>query len=198
MATLRLEVFRTTDRADPDTVVTDLQALEDEKLAAYEKGYAAGWEDAVSAQSDDRARLGADIAHNLQSLGFTFHEARTHVLRAIEPLLHEMVAQLLPRLARDTLGPIVLETLRPLAEELAGTPVKLVFNPAARPALEAVLATANSLPLILTEEATLGEGQVFLQLGDAEVKIDLDRAILDILTAVQGFFDIATKDQDHG
>ncbi|MDP4034460.1 MAG: flagellar biosynthesis protein [Pseudorhodobacter sp.] len=194
----KLEVFEITGKPASSTVVTDISALEEARLASYEQGYTAGWDDASAAQADDQSRIRADLARNIQTLGFTYHEARMHVLRAIEPLLLEMVGRLLPEMARETLAPVVLETLMPLAEQMAEAPVLLVLNPAARPAVEALLEQATGLPLALTEEPTLGEGQVYLRLGDCEVHIDLDRATAEITAAVRGFFGLSQKDASDG
>ena len=182
---LRLEVFETEQSlGSGKTVVLDAMHLEETKLAAYDSGYAAGWEDAAAAQSSDQTRVQADLARNLQGLSFTFHEARQHVLRALQPLMSEMVGRLLPALARETLAQVVLEVLMPMAEKLADTPVTLVLNPAARPAVEALLEQATGLPLILTEEPSLSEGQIYLKFGDTETQINLDRATAEITAAV--------------
>ena len=189
--TLRLEVFETEPRASGGgTIVLDEVALEDAKLASYDQGYSAGWEDAVAAQSDEQGLMRTDLARHLQALGFSYQEARMHVLKAIEPLLVEMVGRLLPDLARETLAPVVLEALMPLAAAMADMPITLVMNPAARPAIETLLDRATGLPLILQEEPTLGEGQVYLRLGTAETQVDLDRAVAEITAAVRSFFDL--------
>lgn len=192
--TLRLEVFESEarDSSGGGAIVLDRGALEEVKLESYEQGYSAGWEDAAAAQTDEQGRMRADLARHLQGLGFSYQEARMHVLKAIEPLLVEIVSRLLPDLARETLAPVVLEALMPMAEALADTPVTLVMNPAARPAIEQLLQRATGLPLILQEEPTLGEGQVYLRLGSAETRVDLDRAIADITAAVRGFFDLSS------
>ena len=196
---LKLEVFDTDDKPTrAQTVVLDRVALEDQKLASYDSGYKAGWEDAVGAQSDDQSRMGADLARRLQTLGFTYHEARTHILKAIEPLMLQIVGRLLPEIARESLAPFVLETLMPLAEGLAEAPVTLVLNPAARAAVEALLEQATGLPLIIEEEPTLGEGQVYLRLGQTEAQVDLDKATADIAAAVRGFFNLPGKDRPNG
>lgn len=196
---LKLEVFALAEKKDaPSTVVLDTMALEEAKLASYDSGYSAGWEDAAAAQSDDQARVGADLARNLQSLSFSYQEARIHVLRAIEPLLQMMVGRLLPELARATLAPIVLEVLMPLAEKMADAPITLVLNPSARAGVEALLEHATGIPLILVEEPSLGEGQVYLRLGASETHIDLDRATAEIATAVRGFFETPKKETQDG
>lgn len=187
---LKLEVFETAQEpSEKAIVVLDTLALEDSKLAAYDQGYSAGWEDATTAQSDDQTRVRADLARNLQSLGFTYHESRTHVLRAVEPLLQQVVCRLLPVLSRETLAPVVLEVLMPLVEKLADAPISLVVNPASRAAVEALLAHATGLPITIVEEPSLSEGQAYLRLGATETHVDLDAATAEISTAVRGFFE---------
>ena len=196
---LKLEVFAPDQpSAAGNTVVLDTMLLEETKLSAYDSGYAAGWEDATAAQSEDQNRVRADLARNLQSLGFSYHEARAHVLKALEPLLRQITGQLLPELARDSLAPMVLEILMPLAEKLADTPITLVLNPAARPAVEALLEQATGLPLTLQEEPSLSEGQIYLRLGAVETQVNLDRAVAEITAAVRGFFETPKKDKSHG
>jgi flagellar biosynthesis/type III secretory pathway protein FliH len=195
---LRLEVFETDHAPNGRTVVLDTMHLEETKLASYDSGYAAGWEDAVAAQSGDRTHIQAELARNLLTLSFTFHEARSHVLHSLRPLLSEMVAKLLPVLARDTLAPVVLDALLPMAEKLADAPISIVLNPASRPAVEALLENETSLPLHITEEPSLSEGQVYLKLGDSETQVNLDRAIAEISAAVRGFFEIPEKEKANG
>jgi flagellar biosynthesis/type III secretory pathway protein FliH len=199
MCALRLEVFDMPDAPmTRSTVVMDAGALEDMRMLAYEQGYTAGWDDAAATQTDDQTKIKADFARNLQSLGFTFQEARMHVLRAIHPLINGIVSHLLPEVARDSLASVALETLMPLADEMADAPVTLVLNPASRAAVEALLEQATGLPLTVIEEPTLGEGQVYLRLGDVETRVDLDRATADIAAAVRDFFDLSEKDQRYG
>jgi len=198
MSPLRLEVFEMASEPERTTIVTDLSAMEEARLAAYEQGFTAGWDDATTAQADSQTRLGAEIVKNLQELSFTYQEARTHVLRAIEPLLAQMAERVLPDMARAALAPMIVETLRPMADSLADIPVVLVINPAARPAVEALIEQAGALPLIIEDEPTLGEGQAQLRFGQTETRIDLDRAVTDIAAAVRGFFDLNLTETPHG
>lgn len=192
---LRLEVFESDEtRTAQDTVVLDSSALEDAKLASYDAGFSAGWEDATAAQSGDQTRIHAELARNLQALSFTYQEARSHILRALEPLFDEMVGKLLPSLARETLAGIVLDALMPMADGLADAPVTLVLNPAVRAAVEPLIADATGLPLVVEEEPSLGEGQVYLRFGASETLVDLDRATREIASAVRGFFDLTRKE----
>lgn len=198
MPPLRLEVFEAGTAQDRATVVTDINALDEARLASYEQGYAAGWEDCAAAQSQEKSQMAADLAHNLQSLNFTYHEARAHVLKALEPLLVDLITHILPDVAKAALAPTVLSAIMPLAEKMADAPIKLLHNPGAHDAIEPMLQKITGPPLTLVEEPTLGEGQVFLQLGDSEVRVDLDGAIAEIKAAVDDFFNLIAKDPKNG
>ena len=193
----QLEVFELPDMtgAKVDCSASDFEEM---RLQAFEKGYTAGWDDAVAAQDAEATRLRADLSKNLEELSFTYHEARGHVLAAMEPLLRDMVAKVLPAIARESLGQVVLETVMPLAEEMAGAAITVVVNPVNRPAVEALLTTRKSLPLTFLEEPSLGEGQVYLRMGDAESRIDLDGVIAAIGQAVAGFFAMQNEVKDNG
>lgn len=196
---LKLEVFETSQKdKSSKTIVLDTMLLEETKLASYDSGYSAGWEDAVAAQSSDQSQTKADIARNLQALGFTYHEARSHILKALRPLLSEIVCRLLPAIAQKTLAPVVLETLLPLAHQLAETPVELRLNPSVRNVVEAFLQGEVGLPLNITEETSLSEGQVYLKLGSTETQVDLDRVTKEIGSAISAFFEAPQKEITHG
>ena len=101
-----------------------------------------------------------------------------------------MVGRLLPPIARDALAPVVLDTLMPLTEDLVDAPITLVLNPSARGPIERLVGQATGLPLTLQDEPTLSEGQVYLNLGDVEREVNIDRAVAEITAAVRGFFDL--------
>jgi hypothetical protein len=167
-----------------------VSSVDEAKLAGFEDGYRAGWDDAVAAQDKESARIRADFARNLEDLGFTYAEAHRHVLAAIEPLLRDMVCKVMPRMAHDTLGPIVLEHLVPVARQLAGVPIEIVVHPASRTLIEPLVADSGIVPLVIAEEASLGEGQVHLRFADRDRRIDLDGVIAAIGTAVSEFFEL--------
>ena len=200
MAMPKLEVFDTASPGGTSSgmVVTQVSAIEDAKLTAYEQGYKAGWDDAATAQAENQTAIRADLARNLQQLSFTYQEARAQILKALEPLLEEMVNRLLPETARETLAPMVLEQVMPLAEELADQPVTLVLNPSVRAAIESLIAEATGLPMAIEEEPTLPEGQVYIRLGGTEAQVDLSRVTTEIAAAVRGFFSLAEESASHG
>ena len=200
MAMPKLEVFDIASSQEQASgmVTMQLGAVEEAKLAAYEQGYRAGWDDAAAAQAEDQNRIRADLARNLQQLSFTWQEARAHILRAVEPLLEEMVGRVLPETAREMLAPMVLEQVMPLAGEMTDQPVALVLNPAVRVAVETLIEQATGLPMVIQEEPTLPEGQVYIRLGATEAQVDLARVTADIAAAVRGFFSLSRENGTDG
>lgn len=200
MAMPKLEVFDIDSPQEQASgmVTMQLGAVEEAKLAAYEQGYRAGWDDAAAAQAEDQNRIRADLARNLQQLSFTWQEARAHMLRAVEPLLEEMVGRVLPETAREMLAPMVLEQVMPLAGEMTDQPVALVLNPAVRVAVETLIEQATGLPMVIQEEPTLPEGQVYIRLGATEAQVDLSRVTADIAAALRGFFSLSRENGTDG
>lgn len=193
MPGLRLEVFDTAPAADGTPLpLVEATAVEEAKVASFEQGYTAGWDDAVAAQQGDQSRIRSDLARNLQSLSFTFQDARSHVLQSIKPLILEMVNRLLPEVAREALAPTVLEAVMPMAEELSDAPLTLVLNPAVRKQIEDLLTQATGLPMVIEEEPTMPDGQVYIRFGPSETKVDLVQVTTDIAIAVRAFFNLNT------
>ncbi len=46
--------------------------------------------------------------------------------------------------------------------------------------------------MVIEEEPSLGEGQVYIRLGGAETKVDLTQVTADITAAVRAFFNLST------
>lgn len=183
----RLEVFDPPGDPAPGIVVTEAGALEEARLQAYEQGYTAGWDDAVAAQAADRDRIGADLSRSLQALSFTYHEAREHVLRAIEPLLAEMVGRVVPAAARAALGALVVEALRPLAAQASLAPVRISVHPDMCAAVGQVLLLEPALPVDLIADPALSETEARLDLGEGEQRIDPGETAAELARAVADF-----------
>ncbi|OCX66155.1 hypothetical protein BFP70_06225 [Thioclava sp. SK-1] len=182
----------------PQRVNLGVAELEEVKLTAFEKGYSAGWEDAVAAQNAETARLHADLGQNLQAMSFTFQEARQHVLEAMKPLLVDMCAKVMPEIARASLPQMILEKITPIAEKLGDTPITVVVSPVSLAQVQETLTGQVALPLRFEAEDTLSEGQVYLRFGETETHIDMDGMIGLIAEAINGYFNIAPQEANHG
>ena len=86
----------------------------------------------------------------------------------------------------------------PLLDEAGDAPLRVILHPSSRPAVERLLTSASGLPLVIVEEPTLAAGQVYLQLGQSELRVDVDSAVKEILGAVHDFFEFAEKESEIG
>ncbi len=169
-------------------LLTDV-SLEEYRLAAFEAGYQAGWDDAVKAQQDIAASVSADFAQNIRDLSFTYQEAHAGILGSMRPLVSKMVETVLPQLAKDTLGAHVAEILNDLVEIHGRQPVQIMTSPDGRELLASMLPQDVAFPVEVTGESTLSEGQVHIRFGQAaEHEIDMKALLSKIQTAVAGFF----------
>lgn len=187
MSTLRLESFEAEEVA-PDRVDPAKTELEEARLAAFESGYSAGWDDAVSAQDTTAAQMRSQLAQHFQDMSFTFHEARVHVLRSVEPLIATILEKVLPDLARASLVPRIQEMIQPALETLSDSPITISLHPETRRLADALLRGDQAVPLRIVEDETLTPGQAHLSLARTEQRIDLDGVVDAIRGAVAGFF----------
>lgn len=197
MPSLRLPDFAAELRG-PDPA-SEPEGAEPETLAAFEDGYKAGWEDAATAQSDAKAARDAEVARTLQSLVLGLEEARTHVLRAVEPLIMQIVGTVLPEMSRVTLAPVVAEVVFPLVSRSASAPIRLRTSPGARDAVEHHLSRITGLSFEVIEEPSFGDGCVQVVAGEVEALIDLGSVTQTVMQTVEAFFQTKQKErQDAG
>ncbi len=172
---------------------------EELRLGAYEQGYAAGWDDAIAAQDDEIARLRTDLGHSLREMALNHHDARRHVLAALEPLLSDMIAKVLPAIAHRSLGPMIIEVLEPVARDLSEAPITILTAPQHCQTVEALLAATHAgLAAVVRAEPALGDGQAYLKVGAHETRIDLDSVVQAIGQAVSGFFLTEREEEGEG
>ena len=164
------------DFGDPSTATLILsdEALEEQRLAAFENGYQAGWDDAAKALRQEQAHIPAELARNLGDLSFTYAEAHGDILKRLDPLLRGVMEQLLPQAAQASLGPRIAEEILHLARELGGGSCVITVAPGQVDRVAVALPTLAGLDLSVQSDDTLGPGQAFLRLAQRERMIDLD------------------------
>jgi flagellar assembly protein FliH len=160
--------------------------LEEERLASFDKGYRAGWDDAAAAHSEEQGRIAADLARNLQDLSFTYHEAHAAMQRETVEILRGMLDRVLPAAMHEALVETLLERVRGAMAERS-TPVEIVLAPGNVSRVQALVADRPAPPLSFRAEPSLGEGQAFLRIGAAEEKIDYDGLMAELEVMVDRY-----------
>ncbi|MDJ1008258.1 MAG: flagellar biosynthesis protein [Paracoccaceae bacterium] len=161
------------------------EAVEAARLQGYDEGYKTAWDDAIRKTREDGDRIGAEFARNLRDLGFTYEEARAHVLKSFEGLLTELSETFLPAVMSEAIGPVILEALGDLADEAAGAPVLIRVSPGEGDRLRGFLTAETTLPVQIVDEPSLADGQAYLKLGAEERRVDLAEPLLRVREAIR-------------
>lgn len=180
MPALALEEFGVRQAAPEARITQD--DVEQVRRAAYENGFQAGAADAVAAFQAEDTRLTAELVTALRDLSFGFHEAATHVMTNVTPVLKTVVDTVLPRLMSETVGYTILEAMEPLVEEAAGIPVRLLVAPDDAAAIRQVIGESADVPFVIVEDPTLDRGRANLKIGAVERQIDVS-GVLDRISA---------------
>lgn len=173
-------------------------SLEDQKLVSFERGYKAGWDDSAKAQQDDSTRVTSDFASNIQDLSFTYHEAYSHMVKSMKPLLQQIVDAVLPEIARKTFGIQVSEQLHAIAEKLVGQEIEVVVSPNNADAMQGMLEQDFNLTVSMVIEPSLGEGQAYLRFGQSERQINMDEVLSGVNIAIEAYFHEIEKETGNG
>ncbi|MFV0334399.1 MAG: hypothetical protein ACK5JR_10065 [Tropicimonas sp.] len=190
-----LESFDSVDPALAAFALSPDGVIAEERLQAFDQGYRDGWEDAAKAHAEGQASISVELAGNLQALSFTYHDARNAILGEMEDILTGIVTHILPDAMVQSLGQMIVERVREAAESAADVLVEIVVNPENVPRLRLLLEGMIAPPLRVVGEASLGEGQAFIRLGEAEQKIDLEAVLRDLAEAVAEFFVIPDQQE---
>ena len=153
--------------------VVDGERLETEKLAAFDNGYAAGWDDAADAQGKEIQNAERALAARMEELGFTFHEARAHVMESLRPLLTGIVESVVPRVLHETLGQRLDAAMQELAEGHPDPEVTFAVCPAEAESLRACLQKHARFPTRIEPNNALEPGFIQMRLGNAAREFDL-------------------------
>ncbi len=183
------------EEAPPSFSEEEIEAARQE---GYSQGYASGWQAATAAADEDQARIRADLAARLQELGFTYQEARAHVMKGVLPLLRELVEKILPAVMVDALGHAILQELAPLAEAAADLPVEIAVAPEDAERLRDFLGEETPVPLAIEADPALGSGQADLRLGRTERLIDLAGVLARVTTALGAVAELNERTLAHG
>ncbi|MEQ8368154.1 MAG: hypothetical protein RIB61_15760 [Roseicyclus sp.] len=179
----RGEPSRPTDSGPPAATAE----TEDEKLAAFDRGYKDGWDDCAREEAEANRRIGAALEASLRDMTLLYAEARQEVLASLAPLFEDIAAQLLPRLAAEAVAPAVIAELEAIAADgLHPRPV-LIAAPAALPGLERLIDMREGLEIDLKTEPAFADDQVSIRFGAERRDIDLSDAADRMAEAIRAF-----------
>ncbi|MBY6154483.1 ABC transporter ATP-binding protein [Vannielia litorea] len=164
-------------------------ALAEAQLAAFDKGYREGWDDAAKAHAEEQKAIGADLARALDDMSFTYHEARRAMLGEMRELVTGIVFKVLPETLNGSLGLMILERIEGAVKARSEVSVEITVAPGNMARVEPLLQGEATIPVRLAEEPSLGPGQAALRFASSEEIIDMSAVLAGIAEVVDGFFE---------
>lgn len=194
-ALLKLEVFETAPLEDADARIDAHQAVK-LREAAFEEGYAAGWQDALEhmRNEDSLRRLAAEEA--LQQISFSYAEAHHALSGAFLGLTGAILSKVLPQATAIALPERVAAELADLVTQHTHCAIRIACAPAVKPMLEPLAAACPDVQITFHPEPSFSDAQVALRMDMQEREIDFD-ALLDALRTVLEQQSKAATTQEH-
>ncbi|CAD0184324.1 hypothetical protein RUESEDTHA_01203 [Ruegeria sp. THAF57] len=163
----------------------DDDALEEMRLAAFEEGYSAGWEDALQAREQDRGEASATLAKSLEDMSFTYHEAIARMSTSLEPMFQSLMRTVLPETLDRGFAARLVEQLTEFARDHIGQPMQVFVPEGCAPELESMVPESLSSATQVIEDPALEPGQARLQVGVFQREVDCSA----LLATISGAFD---------
>lgn len=175
------------DEMDPENA-----ALEEERLAAFEKGYGAGWDDALRAQNHAGQLMNEALQASLSDMGFTKAEAMQAFLAASENLFETILGKILPSIASEALANHVLGAIKSALAQSIDSPMQVRVSPSQYAAITQNLSCDLPDGAKVLADPELSEMQAIITLDGNEAEIDLEGLIAEVSLAVS---ELKTMDQ---
>ena len=193
----RYKNFGGSDRAASSDRIQGDDQIEQDKLAAFESGYQAGWDDSTKAQSDNRDKISSEFARNLQEMSFTYHEALAKLTLSLKPVMTEIIDRLLPAMVAQSLAGHILEQVEDLLKSSVSQPVEIVVAPQNVTVIREFAHGKIEPPFEIVGDATVTDGQAFVRFGAEEQEIDISGVVSAISDALNAFFHETQKGADQ-
>jgi flagellar assembly protein FliH len=158
---------------------------EEERLAAFEKGYSEGYEDAAAAATEERRRVGEALSERLGEIAVTAEEARAAVLAEVRELVSAIGDGVLPAMGREGFGAALAEAVAGEVETRGPCPVTVSVAPEAVDLVEPLMPEIEGFPITLRGDPDLGEGQAVIGLPDGEREVDTAALVERALAALR-------------
>lgn len=197
-ATHLFQDFGGESKTEKEVSSLDAEEVEDQKLQAFENGYQAGWDDAISAQSDSGKHVSAGLASSLKDASLEYQEVRDSLTSSVQEIMSGVVKTLLPKIARDSLGAHICEQVVAMTQSGSERTVQIAVAPEAEDVVRSILPEGSETQCEIATDQLLAPTQAILRLGKDEREIDLERILTEISQSITAFFETQTLEVKDG
>ncbi len=174
------------------------EIVEEAKLVSFEKGYTAGWDDAIEAKDKETTHVSATLATSLEDLSFTYHEAQSQLMESLDPMFKVLTSVILPDTMAATFGHHVIDHLNEMAKGQINEPMEIVAAAGEANAIRALLGEDPTFNVRVREDANLSAGQAQLRVGKSERELNSEALIESIRDSIDAFSYQFKEDSHYG
>lgn len=192
-----LEDFGNAGKVEPAVMIPDEQH-EEQKLASFESGYTAGWDDAVGAQERETSKISTTLANSLEDMSFTFHEAQNQLIESLDPMFKVLTSAILPDAMAASFGHHIVDQLTDMAKGQTDQPLVITVAVGEAGGVRSALNQSFSIEIKVREDGNLSPGQAYLRVGDLEREINSAALLDSIRESVDAFSFQVKEDANYG
>lgn len=172
--------------------------LEDLKLAAFEQGFTAGWEDAVKAHSDGNEERKDEIVEALRDAEFSLHEARRGLIASLAPLFSSIMSTVLPAAVAPSLPLHIAEQLKQMCTSVLDQKIEVEVSEEFAERLQGILdeAMCEAVHVIPSSDKSFLGAR--LRVGREEKEIDMQRLVEEIEQSLAAALNSFTQETSNG
>lgn len=165
----------------------DEDALEELRLASFEQGYGAGWEDAVTAQEQGRCQVSEELSKALEDMSFTYHEAISRMTLSLEPMFQSLTQLVLPEIVERGFAARLVEQLCDMARAQMNQPMQIVVPEGRSDDVVALIPADLSPAPQVIEDPSLEAAQARLQVGTSRCDVDCSALLASVGRAFDSY-----------
>lgn len=174
------------------------KSMESVRSAAFEAGYASGWDDAKVADENAYIRVQAEFERNVEAMTFTYHEALDRVRNEVTGFIDTLLSEFLPAIIPIAIVEHIRSELLTAADMQVDNPVEIIVSPNCKELVSGFLNGEASNNIELIEDASLAEFQVFMRIAKREKEINLAPLISELKFQFNAMSSPRTRVKDHG
>lgn len=174
------------------------EVMEEQRLVSFEKGYSAGWDDAVTAKDQEVTKISASLASSLADLNFTYQEAQSQLIESLDPMFKVLTSAVLPDAMSATFGHHIVDQMTDMAKYQTNQPMSIIVSPGEGEAVRNLLPEAFSTPVQVQEDESLSPGQAYLRVGSSEREINSSALVESINDSIDAFTYHVREDAHYG
>lgn len=171
--------------------------VEEEKLKAFETGYSAGWEDAKTAHDQSLAALTESTKSALASLDAARVDAAKEHSLAVRDLTDALLKQVFPTYFGQSLPEHIGEEISKSLVTQADLQIEVHVSQGDLAAVQDFISEHIETPCKIATDPSLGAGQAYLQLGEAERWTDLPGLVSQISKIFDEYFCSLEEEAPH-